>query len=356
MSKRRINIYSGLLLLAFEALVVFSLVLWAHSLRNRFGLTYFYAILGGLTAVMSWVTDTGAAVEVFGLTFMIGSTVFYTSLLLGVFVVYVFDGPVITRTAIFTIAGVSVFVPVVTALLHFQNSLAGAEQILSIPIPSLRVNSASVIATVLDLVFLGIVWEFLGKPHFRMRLWLRAFLTLLGVMWIDVLLFSTGAFLGTPLYLSIIQGNLIARFIITLFAFPLLYYYISWQNRLSGVAIKNRPVLSIVKEVADIKEQLSTARQEIILRKKTEKINDILIEDLQSALNKVKKLEGFISLCASCRRVKIKSSTEDEEEIWISMERFIRKEIKSELSHGICPDCAKVMYPDLPEDESPKPE
>jgi hypothetical protein len=50
--------------------------------------------------------------------------------------------------------------------------------------------------------------------------------------------------------------------------------------------------------------------------------------------------------------------TEKDKEIWISMEKYIRKEIKSELSHGICPDCAKVMYPDLPEDseESLKPE
>ncbi len=304
--------------------------------------------------MMSVVTDSGAAVEVFGSTFMIGSTVFYTSLLLGVFVVYVFDGPVITRTAIFTIAGVSIFVPVVTALLHFQNNLAGSEQILSLPIPSLRVNSASVVATVLDLVFLGIVWEFLGRSHFRIKLWVRAFLTLLGVLWVDVLLFSTGAFLGTPLYLSIIQGSLTARFIIALFSFPLLYFYISWQNKLSGVTIQNRPVLSIIKEVADVKEQLSTARREIILRKTAEKKNDILIHELQAALNKVEKLEGFISLCASCRRVRIKSSSE-EKEIWISMERYIRKEIKSELSHGICPDCAKVMYPDLSKESEDNP-
>ena len=304
---------------------------------------------------MSVVTDSGAAVEVFGSTFMIGSTVFYTSLLLGVFVVYVFDGPVITRTAIFTIAGVSIFVPVVTALLQFQNSLAGVEQILNLPVPSLRVNSASVVATVMDLVFLGIAWEFLGRPHFRIKLWVRAFLTLLGVMWVDVLLFSTGAFLGTPYYLSIIQGNLTARFFFTLFSFPMLYFYISWQNKLSGLAIQSRPVLSIIKEVADVKEQLSRARREINLRKKAEKKNDILIHELQTALNKVEKLEGFISLCASCRRVRIKSSSEDEEEIWISMEKYIRKEIKSELSHGICPDCAKVMYPDLTNDSTDNP-
>ena len=57
---------------------------------------------------------------------MVGSTVFYTSLLLGVFVVYVFDGPRATRIAISTIIGVSVMVPVIALTLHFQMQLSGA--------------------------------------------------------------------------------------------------------------------------------------------------------------------------------------------------------------------------------------
>ena len=80
-------------ILIVEAMVVYFLVLWAHSLRHRFGPVHFYAIIGGITAIMSWVTDAGLSVQVGGITFVIGSTVFYTSLLLGVFVVYVFDGP-----------------------------------------------------------------------------------------------------------------------------------------------------------------------------------------------------------------------------------------------------------------------
>ena len=89
------------IILIFEAMVIYFLVLWTHSLRNRFGLVYFYALIGGLTAIMSWVTDAGVVIQVAGITFIVGSTVFYTSLLLGVFVVYVFDGPKAARIAIF---------------------------------------------------------------------------------------------------------------------------------------------------------------------------------------------------------------------------------------------------------------
>lgn len=286
----------------------------------------------------------------FGITFMIGSTIFYTSLLLGVFVVYVFDGPASARTAIFTVAGVSILLPLTAAVIHFQNDLAGSEQLLSLPTPSLRINTASVVATILDLVFLGIVWEFFGKPHFKMKLWTRAYLTLLGVMLLDVVLFSTGAFLGTPLYPSIIQGNIITRIFISIFSFPLLYHYISSQSKRPGVTIRNRAVLSIIKEVTEVKEQLSTANQEICRRKKAEIENEKLIKELKTALSKVQKLEELIPLCASCRRVRIKSADENEDDVWISMESYIRKEIAAELSHGICPECAKVMYPDLPEE------
>jgi len=203
-----------------EAMVIYFMVLWAHSLRHRFGPVHFYALIGGITAIMSWITDAGLKVQVAGITFVVGSTVFYTSLLLGVFVVYVFDGPRATRIAISTIVGVSIMVPLIAVALHFQAALIGYSAIEYVPLPSLRINAASVSATLLDLVFLAIAWEFLGKPFLKMHLWLRAFLTLLGVMWLDVILFSTGAFAGTSEYLSIMQGTLTSRLIVSVFALP----------------------------------------------------------------------------------------------------------------------------------------
>ncbi|MCG2722938.1 MAG: diguanylate cyclase, partial [Thermodesulfovibrionales bacterium] len=125
-------------------------------------------------------------------------------------------------------------------------------------------------ATLLDLVFLAIAWEFLGKPFLKMHLWLRAFLTLLGVMWLDVILFSTGAFAGTSEYLSIMQGTLTSRLIVSVFALPFLYGYLHWQSDKKGLPIENRPVLAILKKVAEIEVELSLAKQEIEQRKKME--------------------------------------------------------------------------------------
>lgn len=328
-------------ILIVEAMAVYFLVLWAHSMRHRFGPVHFYALIGGITAIMSWVTDAGVIIRFAGITFVVGSTVFYTSLLLGVFVVYVFDGPQATRIAISTIVGVSAMVPIVAAALHMQMDLIGNARISYIPLPSMRINTASVVATLIDLVFLAMAWEFLGKPNLNIKLWLRAFLTLLGVMWLDVILFATGAFAGTPGYLSIMKGTLISRLIVSVFALPFLYAYLYWQNKKRGVEIENRPVLAILKQVAEIKIELSQAQEEIERRKNAENERDKVIQELKKALSEVKTLQGFLPICCICKNIR------DDQGYWNKIESYIRDHSDAEFSHGICPECAKKHYPDL---------
>ncbi|HAA03768.1 MAG TPA: hypothetical protein DCZ69_17480 [Syntrophobacteraceae bacterium] len=336
---------SDLLVLILEAMSVYFLVLWAHSLRNRFGLAHFYALIGGITAIMSWVTDAGVKVQVAGITFMVGSTVFYTSLLLGVFVVYVFDGPRATRIAISTVAGVSIMVPVIAVVLHLQMKISGHAPLGYVPMPSLRINIASVAATVADLVFLAIAWEYLGKPKLRIQLWLRSFLALLGVMWLDVFLFATGAFFGTPDYRSIMEGTLLSRLIISVFACPFLYLYLSWQNRNRGMMIENRPVLAILKEVAETRMELSLAHEEIERRTKAESEKQELIQELQQALSEVKTLRGFLPICASCKKIR------DDEGYWQQIEQYIQERSEAKFSHAVCPECTARLYPGFKSEE-----
>ncbi len=315
-------------MLIVEALVVYGLVLWAHALRHRFGPVHFYALMGGITAVMSWVTDAGLRVAFGGLTFNVGSTVFYTSLLLGVFVIYVFDGPRPTRILISTIVGVSILVPLIALVLHIQNALIQGVGLQNVPMPSLRINAASVVATLVDLVFLAIVWEILGQPALRMQLWGRTFLTLLGVMWLDVLLFTTLAFAGTEAYWGILKGTLASRLFVSIAAFPLLYLYIRLERQCTDVTLDNRPVLAILRQIADIKEELSSARDELQRRIAAEAA-------LQKALSEVKTLRGLIPICASCKRIR------DDDGFWKKLETYLHEHSDAEFSHGICPECMK---------------
>ncbi len=325
-------------MLIVEALAVYLLVLFAHGLRHRFGLVHFYALMGGITAVMSWITDAGLRVHVSeALTFNVGSTVFYTALILGVFVIYVFDGPRPTRILISTVIGISILVPVVTLILQFQNTLIQGEPIAGVAMPSLRINSASVVTTTLDLIFLAVVWEMLGKPAFRVRLWSRTFISLLGVMWLDVVLFSTLAFAGTPIFKSVVAGSLLSRFFVSIVAFPLLYLYLRIESRRQDIEIENRPVLSILRQIADVKAELSSAQEEIERRKAAEAA-------LQQALQDVKTLRGLIPICAHCKRIR------DDRGSWHQLELYIRSHSDAEFSHGICPSCLTDYIGELPND------
>ncbi|WFB37043.1 hypothetical protein P3T73_04625 [Kiritimatiellota bacterium B12222] len=322
------------LILVTEAISVYFFVLWAHSLRHHFGPIHFYALIGGLTAVMSWVTDAGMAVTAGGITFYVGSTVFYTSLLLAVFVIYVFDGPKITRVMISTIVGVSAMVPLIAMLLHMQNALISDIPLSNVPIPSLRINCASVFTTFIDLIFLAIVWEFLGKHNKFIHLGMRTFLTLLGVMWLDVMLFTSLAFGGKSGYLSIMTGTLLTRFAVAVLAFPMLYLYIRLQRRRKDVHMENRPVLSILKQIAEIEHELTEAQAEIQRRLIAE-------AELQKALSEVKTLKGMIPICAGCKSIR------DDEGFWQRIEIYLRDQTDAEFSHGMCPDCQKKYYPDF---------
>ncbi|MBW7907447.1 MAG: hypothetical protein H3C50_00785 [Kiritimatiellae bacterium] len=323
-----------------EALAVYLLVLFAHGLRRRFGLVHFYALMGGITAVMSWITDAGLRVQISdAITFNVGSTVFYTALILGVFVIYVFDGPRPTRVLISTIIGISILVPVVTLILQIQTTLIQGTAISGVAIPSVRINSASVVTTTIDLIFLAVVWEVLGKPALRIHLWSRTYISLLGVMWLDVILFSTLAFAGTPLFKSVVVGSLLSRFFVSIAAFPLLYLYLRLEGRRQDVQVENRPILAILRQIADVKEELTSAHNEIARRKAAE-------EALQRALQDVKTLRGLIPICAHCKRIR------DDRGSWHQLELYIRQRSDAEFSHGICPSCLTDYIGETPAETS----
>ena len=68
----------------------------------------------------------------------------------------------------------------------------------------------------------------------------------------------------------------------------------------------------------------------------------ILIEILmmKKLLRKIKILEGFLPVCANCKKIR-------EENRWNQMEAYITEHSLAEFSHTICPDCRKELYSDL---------
>ncbi len=65
-----------------------------------------------------------------------------------------------------------------------------------------------------------------------------------------------------------------------------------------------------------------------------------LLADLQEALANVKTLRGLLPICAACKKIR------DDKGYWNHIESYIEKHSNAEFTHGICPECAKRLYPE----------
>ena len=81
--------------------------------------------------------------------------------------------------------------------------------------------------------------------------------------------------------------------------------------------------------------------QNISARIKAENVKAELIDELQEALDRVNLLGGLLPICASCKKIR------DDKGYWNQIEIYIRDHSEAEFSHGICPDCAKKLYPEF---------
>lgn len=64
-------------------------------------------------------------------------------------------------------------------------------------------------------------------------------------------------------------------------------------------------------------------------------------EELSEALVNVKQLSGLLPICAHCKKIR------DDKGYWNQLEQYITERSEAGFSHGICPDCAQEMFPEV---------
>jgi hypothetical protein len=69
-------------------------------------------------------------------------------------------------------------------------------------------------------------------------------------------------------------------------------------------------------------------------------------DELKAAHSEIRQLRGIVPICASCKKVR------DDDGFWDQVESYIAARTEAEFSHGLCPSCARSLYPDLDLDES----
>lgn len=76
---------------------------------------------------------------------------------------------------------------------------------------------------------------------------------------------------------------------------------------------------------------------------------DMAVELLQMLSQRIRMIENtlintlgsFLPVCSNCRKIKDKDGT------WSSIEEYISDHSDTEFSHGICPQCAAALFPEL---------
>ena len=108
-------------------------------------------------------------------------------------------------------------------------------------------------------------------------------------------------------------------------------------------------MLDISNEIFDLPHVLFGDKPTAIGERKAEMVIEITIYIIavsaeylvmDNLLKRVKTLEGFIPICANCKKVR-------QQENWEQIETYISKHTLAEFTHSICPDCMKKLYPEF---------
>jgi FixJ family two-component response regulator len=122
------------------------------------------------------------------------------------------------------------------------------------------------------------------------------------------------------------------------------------ERRLGVEALKkayDELEVRVRERTAELSGANAALKQEIEQRIRIQKEREDLIEELRRALAKVKTLSGLLPICASCKKIR------DDGGYWNQIESYISKHSEAEFSHGLCPECAGRLYPEIFGDKRP---
>jgi PAS domain-containing protein len=65
----------------------------------------------------------------------------------------------------------------------------------------------------------------------------------------------------------------------------------------------------------------------------------LILEDISELM----ELKSIVPICAYCKKIR------DDEAYWQSVEKYFKVHLSLDFSHGVCPECAKKLFPELDE-------
>jgi K+-sensing histidine kinase KdpD len=99
-------------------------------------------------------------------------------------------------------------------------------------------------------------------------------------------------------------------------------FYAFWNSAIRLIAF-----ILIAVLIATIKRSLDHAKKVSV--------------ELQHSLDHIKRLSGMLPICASCKKIR------NDKGYWEQIEHYIAERSETEFTHGLCPECAKRLYPEI---------
>ncbi|GAB4267552.1 MAG: hypothetical protein Kow0092_20950 [Deferrisomatales bacterium] len=108
----------------------------------------------------------------------------------------------------------------------------------------------------------------------------------------------------------------------------------AYALRRGYLLVGERPLVShseLVDRMARAEQHLTRMNRELQER----------LRELEEAQADIRALEELLPICASCKKIR------DDTGYWRQLEEYLHTHGGPRFTHGLCPDCARTLYPDL---------
>lgn len=120
---------------------------------------------------------------------------------------------------------------------------------------------------------------------------------------------------------------------------PIIYLSCLNTDEVMDRAARTNPYGYIIKPYNN--SELRLTIEIALVKHAAAKEREKLIKALEKSLEEIKRLSGLLPICAQCKRIR------DEQDNWHEIEKYISDHSEADFSHGLCPDCARTLYPEL---------
>ena len=249
-------------MLSFVVLVIqvwlfMILGLLLHRASPRFGLTPLLFYVATLMTVLNFAELMALHIEpVEGIVLRTGGHVFVPIILMIVLVLYVADGTHPAQLVIYSLTGINVLVLLVLAFLLLYQNVRDADTVLRgllteqnlITPEFLRGVVASLLTFLVDMFVIAVTYQGMRNAFPGVPVWIVIGLALLASLWTDAILFNLLYFVGTPNFITLLPGDVLAKTLAALIIWPPVAWYLTRiaPGLPSFVGTEGRPTLDLI--------------------------------------------------------------------------------------------------------------